>query len=165
MQPGDIGFSRTTTISGRLIRLGEWLKGRRAEYNHAFVVDRIQNGVVYIIQAKFHGVTDSMDLRDLPGTYMIMAPPSEVDRDKLLAFVRAQVGAKYSFLTILSIAFDILTWNWVPSVMNSYRASWICSGLVCEGLRYGGWLHPWINLYCVTPQQAFTILQNPQPST
>ena len=124
-----------------------------------FVVDRIENGTAYIIQATLRGVTDSAPLGSLKGTVIIMSPPC--DRDKLLEFCRAQVGAKYSFLTILSIACDIVSWNWVPAVMNSYRQSWICSGLVCEGLRYGGWLHQFVNLYVVTPQQAFESLNPP----
>jgi hypothetical protein len=121
-----------------------------------FVVDRIVGGVPYIIQAKFKGVTNTgtIDFYE----YVTMSPPDEVFRNKLLEFCRAQVGSRYSFLTILSIAFDIVSWNWVPAVMNSYRQSWICSGLVCEGMRYGGWLHPWVNLYLVTPQQAYDVL-------
>jgi hypothetical protein len=92
------------------------------------------------------------------GEYITFPPPSDVDRKKLLEFSRAQVGSHYSFLTILSIAFDIVTWNWVPAVMNSYRQSWICSGLLCEGLRYGGWLHQWVNVYTISPQQAYDVL-------
>ena len=161
MQAGDIGFARTTGWMGRLIRLGEWLKGRGSEWNHMFILDcPALAGDWYIIQATLRGVTHNALLSEVApgGKYVTFAPPSEVDRKKLLAFCRAQVGSHYSLLTIMSIAVDTLTWNWVPALMNSYRESWICSGLVCEGLRYGGWLHDWVNLYLVTPQQAYDSL-------
>ena len=158
MQAGDIGFAHTKGILGRLIRLGEWLKGRGSEWNHCFVIDRITEEGAYIIQATLRGVTDSALLSDVApgGTYITFSPPC--DREKLLEFAKAQVGARYSFLTILSIAIDIVSWNWVPSLMNSYRQSWVCSGLLCEGMRYGGWLHEWVNIYTVTPQQAYDAL-------
>ena len=144
---------------GHLIRVGEWLKFRKCEWNHMFILDcPALGGDWYVLQATLQGVTHSGLLSEL-GTYVTMAPPC--DREKLLKFCRAQVGTRYSFLTILSIAFDILTWNFVPAFMNSYRQSWICSGLVCEGLRYGGWLHQFVNVYTVTPQQAFESLTKP----
>ena len=158
---GDIGFAHTKGIMGRLIRFGEMLKGKRGkEWNHQFVVDRQINGEWYIIQAKFSGVSDSCKLDDVaPGGYfMTVAPPRECDRAKILEFNRAQVGATYSVLTILSIAIDIVTWNWVPALMNSYRQSWVCSGLVNESLRYAGWLHQWVDLYTVTPQMGYCAL-------
>ena len=157
MQSGDIGFARTNGFYGHLIRLGEWLKLRKSEWNHMFIVDcPALGGDWYLIQATLQGVTHSGLLSEIKGSYITMAPPC--DREKVLQFARKQVGTRYSFLTILSIAFDILSWNWVPSLMNSYRPSWICSGLACESLRYGGWLHEWTNVYLVTPQQAYDIL-------
>ena len=157
IQPGDIGFARTTGIMGRLIRLGEWLKFRKSDYNHMFVV--AEDGI-HIIQATLRGVTDTALLTDVApgGKYFTMSAPSEVDIAKLLEFCRAQVGSKYSFLTIMSIAFDTLTWNWVPALMNSYRQSWVCSGLTCEALRYGGWLFQVVNIYTITPQTAYDAL-------
>jgi hypothetical protein len=159
---GDIGFARTTGVMGRLIRFGELLKGKPgSEWNHQFIVDRQIDGEWYIIQATMRGVTDTAKLADVApgGKYVTMSPPTECDRAKILEFNRAQVGDKYSFLTILSIAFDILTWNFVPAFMNSYRQSWVCSGLVNESMRYAGWLHEYINVYLVTPQQGFNALK------
>ena len=161
---GDIGFARTTGLMGRLIRLGEALKLHKSAFNHMFVIDRVVLGDAYVIQATLRGVTDSALLSSVApgGTFTIITPPSSVDREKLLEFCRAQVGTRYSFLTILSIAFDVVTWDWVPSFMNSYRQSWICSGLVSEGLRYAGWLHEWVNIYTVMPQGAYDALTDAQ---
>ena len=140
-------FARTKTPYGFLIRLGEWLKFRKCSFNHVAVV-----GERGIIQATLKGVTDDQPI-DPKWEYVVIAPPC--DRAKLLEFVNAQVGSKYSFLTILSIALDILSWNWTPALSNSSRQSWICSGLVGEGMRYGGWLHEFVNVYTVTPQALF----------
>lgn len=135
---------------GWLIRVGEFLKFRKCAWDHMFVIG--ENGIV---QATLKGVTDNQPINP-KWEYVLVTPPCDVE--KMMEFLEAQVGIKYSWLTILSIAFDILTWNWVPSLMNSYRPSWICSGLACESLRYGGWFHEWTNVYLVTPQQAFTAL-------
>ena len=75
-----------------------------------------------------------------------------------MQFAQAQVAAKarYSLGSILSIAFDIITPNWFPEVRRDN--TWICSALVGEALRFGGWLHCWGSVYCVTPAQLFDAL-------
>ncbi|HWD97367.1 MAG TPA: hypothetical protein VG246_13180 [Acidimicrobiales bacterium] len=162
IQAGDIGFAHTKGLMGRLIRLGEALKGKLgSEWNHQFVVDRIVDGVPYIIQATFEGVTDTAPLSMVApgGRYITMPPPPEVDRGKLLEFCRSEVGTKYSLLSDVAIGIDILSWNWVPALMNSYRRTWQCAGLINEGMRFGGWLHQWVNCNTVTPQMGFLALQ------
>jgi hypothetical protein len=141
----------------RLIRLGEWIKFHQSEYNHWFIVDRFENGEWYVIQAEIRGVTNTCKLTDVApgGKYVTMAPPEGCDRDKILEFNRGQVGTHYSLLTILAIAIDILSWNWVPALTNSHKRSWICSALVAESLRYAGWLYEWINIYTVMPQAGY----------
>lgn len=157
-QPGDIGFAHTTGLMGRLIRLGEWLRFRKgSHWNHAFVVDRVVDGVPYIIQATLRGVTDSAPLATVApgGNYVTMPPPMTASRSGVLKFARAQVGAPYSFATIVAIAIDIVTWNWFPSFRGARRNSWICSALVGESLRFGGWLHDFRDIYEVTPSQLW----------
>jgi len=160
VQPGDIGFARTTGIMGRLIRLGEWLKFRKSTFNHQFILDREVDGVWYVIQATLRGITDSATLDSVArsGTYVTMPPPDEVDRARVLQFARAQVGLEYGYWTILAISLDILTWQWVPSLRGARKQSWICSALTCEALRFGGWLHNWLDVYDVMPQQAYDLL-------
>lgn len=162
---GDIGFSHNKGMMPKLIRLGEWLKFRSSEFNHEFAVTRVdENGVAYVTQSTFRwhlkGVTDEQTLSDVAphGTFTIVTPPTEVDIDKFLEFLKSQVGIKYSNLTILADSLDILSWSWVPSFMNARRASWICSGLINEGLRFGGWLHQYVNIYTVMPQQGHDAL-------
>lgn len=163
LQPGDIIFARTAGLLGLLIRLGERLKFRRGSaWNHACVIDRIDGETPYVIQATLRGVTDSMELWDVAkgGKWHVVSLPAGVDREKLLEFQRAQLGTRYGFFTILAIAMDILTWQWFPAFRGARRDSWICSALVCEGLRYAGWYHPWLDVYTVTPAQAWNALQS-----
>lgn len=160
MTPGDIGFAHTTGAMGKLIRIGEWLRFRKgSQWNHMFIVDRVVDDVPYIIQATLRGVTDSATLESVApgGRYITFGP--EARRDDLLAFARKQVGLCYGFGTILAIAIDILTWNWVPSFRGARKSSWICSALGCEALRYGGWMHDFVDIYTITPAQAYLALK------
>ena len=106
VEPGWIGFAHNRGVMGRLIRLGEWLRFRKgSRWNHQFVVDRVEDGVPYIIQAVIRGVTDTAKLADVApgGKYIMFPPPSEVDVDRLLAFARAQaVGLCYGIGTIIA---------------------------------------------------------------
>ena len=163
-QAGDIGFARTTGIMGRLIRLGEWLSFRRgSKWNHEFVVsDKVDtDGVPFVIQATLRGVTDTARLDEVAigGDYVLVSPPDAVDRHELLAFLKAQVGIRYGFWTILAISLDIVTWQWFPAFRGARKQSWICSALVNEAMRFAGWLHPWIDIYTVTPAQGWEALQ------
>ncbi len=160
IQSGDIVFAHNKGWMAKLIRLGEWIKFHESEWNHECVVDRFENGEWYVIQAEIRGVTDTCKLIDVApgGKFIVVEPPIECDREKILEFNRAQVGTRYSLLTILAIAIDIVTWNWVPAFSNSRRRSWVCSGLVNESMRYAGWLYEWVNIYIVTPQQGYFAL-------
>ena len=160
MLEGDIGFQRSTRTMGRLVLLGTWLKFRKAFFTHQFAIDRIEGGVVYVIQAQTKGVTNSMTLDELKtrGPVTIISPPPEVDIEKFLTFCRAQIGDKYGFLTDFGMAIDILTWQWFPSVRGSRTDSWQCSALINEGLRFGGWLHDWQDIYAILPDEGYDAL-------
>ena len=161
IQPGDLVFAHNKGWMAKLIRLGEWLKLRQSEWNHECIVDRFEDGHWYVIQAELRGVTDTCRLEDVApgGRYVVEPPPEGADPAKILEFNRAQVGTRYSILTIVAIAVDVVTWNWVPAFSNSRKRSWICSGLVNESLRYAGWLYEWTNIYVVTPQQGWGAIQ------
>jgi len=163
MTPGDIGFAHTHGWMGKLIRLGEWLRFKRgSEWNHQFVVsDEVDvDGTPFVIQATLRGVTDTARLDQVApgGRYITMAPPDACDRHELLVFMKSQVGIRYSLMTILAIAIDIVTWDWFPAFRGARKPSWICSALVNEAMRFSGWLHPWIDLYSVTPQDGYCAL-------
>lgn len=152
-QPGDLVFAHSTGVIGRAIRLAERLRWKRAsEWNHVAIVDRIENEKVYIIQAEARGVTDTATLDTVApgGHYEIVPPPAEVDRDRLLAFARGEVGTKYGYVTILAIAVSIIA-PWVFTV--HVPGTWVCSAVAAEALRAGGWVHRWPDVYSVTPAQ------------
>lgn len=149
-KPGDIVFAHNTGLMARAIRLGEWLRFRKGSYfNHACVVDRVEDGVAYVIQAEPRGVTSDKTL-DSVGEYVLFSP-SELDVQKILEFSRAQVGSRYGWLSIVSIVVDLVTPDWFPALRA--RGTWICSAVTAEALRYGGWLAEWGDIYIVTPAQ------------
>ena len=150
-RPGDIAFAHSNGVMGRVIRFGEFLRWKRgSHWNHVAVVDRIVDGVAYVIQAEAHGVTCDKPLSSV-GDYELMR--LDIDVDKALEFARAQVGSRYGWLSIVSIAFDIITPDWAPAVRR--RNTWVCSALVGETLRVGGWLTNWGDIYIVTPAQLW----------
>lgn len=161
VQAGDIGFAHNRGMMGRLIRLGETVRFKKwSTWNHQFVVSQVlEDGTALIIQATLRGVIESPLATVAPGgRYVTVAPPDAVDRHEFLVFCRSQLGTCYGVGTILAIAVDIVTWNWFPSFRGARKQSWICSALVNEGLRYGGWLHEWVDIYDMTPAQSYSVL-------
>jgi hypothetical protein len=157
---GDIGWAHTNGLMGKLIRIGESLRGKRgSEWNHQFIVGSPvpDEDDWYVIQATIHGVTDTGKLSEFP-KYVTKRPPKEAEPAKILLFARTQVGVEYGFFTIFGIAIDIVTWDWFPSFRGARKQSWICSALVEEALRFAGWLHDFVNIYAVTPQDGWDAL-------
>jgi hypothetical protein len=158
-QAGDIGFAHSNGIMARAIRLGERLRwGEKPSYwNHAFIVDKVwitadNDVVITIIQAEPHGVTNDKLIESV-GDYILVEPQPNHSRNDILNFAREQVGSRYGFLSIVSVALDIASPNWWPAFRR--RSTWICSALVAESLRYAGFLHNWGDIYTVTPAQLF----------
>ena len=154
--PGDIVFSHSSGWMAKCIRYAERLRWRKGSYwNHACVISRVdRDGTVYVIQAQLKGVAEAR--LDSVGHYVVLEPPYGVNRNKVLAFTKMQVGSSYGLLSILSIMFDIISPDWFPSLRMP--RTWICSAVTGEALRYGGWLHDWDDLYCITPSQLFDSL-------
>jgi len=147
-------------MMGRLVLVGTWLRFRRARFTHQFAIDRIENDVVYVIQSQTRGVTNSMTLAELEtrGPTTIISPPPEVDVEKFLTFCRKQVGLEYGYLTDVAMAIDTLTWQWFPSLRGARKQSWQCAALINEGLRFGGWLHEWLSVYAMFPDESYEAL-------
>ena len=161
VQIGDIGFAHTGDFIGKTIRFGEWLRFRKGSWcNHVFMIDRIENGIPYVIQADFHGVTNSKPLSDV-GTHTLMRTSLFADVDKARYFYRKQLKDGYGFWSIFFLAVDILTPKWFPAFHPSSkgRPSWICSTLGAEALRFGGWYHEWPDPMLVTPAQLYDALK------
>jgi hypothetical protein len=165
MEPGDIGFAHTKDFIGKAIRFGEWVRWRKGDYwNHVFVVDRIVDDVVYILQADSRGVTNGSTLASL-GEYVLVEMADHADKTTLLSFCRRQLKDGYSWSTILAIAVDIISPRWFPSFRSASKrkASWICSTLTAEAMRFGGWYYSWPDIYFVSPSQLYEAL-NPGAS-
>jgi len=167
-QPGDIGFAHSDGIMGRAIRFGERIRWGESpsHWNHAFIVDTVKivgsitegyRTEITVIQAEPSGVTDDKPISTV-GSYTLIEPDPTHSRRDILAFARAQVGSEYGWGSIASCALDCMTPNWAPSFRRP--GTWICSALVAEALRYGGWLHNFDDIYTVTPAQLFAAYTN-----
>jgi len=156
-QPGDIVFAHSDGAMGRAIRFGERIRWgeKPSHWNHVAIVSRVDTTGVYVIQAEPRGVTDDKRIESV-GEYVLFSPPIGTQADWILQFAEEQVGSRYGWGSIVSIFFDILTPNWFPSFRRP--STWVCSALVAEALRYGGWLSDWGDIYTVTPAQLYESL-------
>ena len=158
MTPGSIVFAHSGGIMAKAIRFGErlrWKKG--SHWNHACVISRVEDGVAFVIQADLRGVNEAS--LESVGEYTIVELPEGVSADKVLEFTRAQLGTKYSLLSIVSILIDIVTPNWFPEFRRD--STWICSAVTGEALRAAGWFTPksnWGSIYTITPSQLYDAL-------
>jgi hypothetical protein len=155
-KPGNLVLCHSAGILGAAIRIAErrLQDSRYAEWNHVAVLDRFVDGEWYVIQAEASGVTDDKKLSSVApgGNYQIIPLPIGADRMKLLKFVRAQVGDKYSWLSIFSAAFDM----WLPEAICLRKGdTWICSGLAAAGLWFAGYepLMKLNDVYTCTPAE------------
>lgn len=147
---------------GATIRLGErirWPK-RDAWWNHvAVVVDPYPDGTARIVQAIGKGVVYS-PLDDLEPDHVVCLPldafPSltgHLNRDAVVAQAHALVGAKYGWLTILSIVANLLTPKWVRIPALRRGATFICSAAGAYCLLAGGAQIDTYDLYQVFPAE------------
>ena len=155
---GDIVFAHSNGLMGRAIRLGERLRWRRgSKWNHVAIVSSVHDDIVFITQAEPRGVTNDKQLHTV-GEYILITPPANISKTNMVKFATEQVGKPYSFLSIASIVLDILSPNWFPAFRR--HSTWICSSLVGESLRFGGYLHEWDDIYTVTPSQLYEAICN-----
>jgi hypothetical protein len=157
--PGDIVAFETKGFFGRLIQLGQWLrrKDRSDRRFHHIAVLREQipntpdpadpkNWVV--VQAAKRVDRAYVDAVAGGRPYVVLSCPPGVNRELVLAEADAQLGAEYGVLTIVSIAFNVLT----PFRIGLRAdATWICSALGAWCLHRGGWGQQWPDVYSVTP--------------
>lgn len=156
MKPGDLVLCHSTGILGRAIRVAErrLQDSRFSKWNHIAILDRQVDGQWYVIQAEAKGVTNDKTLSSVApgGRYEVIPLPIQADRMKLLTFARAQVGDKYSWLSIFSCAFDM----WLPNaICLRHGSTWICSGLAAAALWFAGY-EPLMRLndvYTCTPAE------------
>lgn len=157
VQPGDIGIAHSKGLLGWLIRVGT-----HSYWNHVFVVISCDGTVTgtLVIQAEAHGVQyASLDKVAPGGEWAILPCPTGVDRLKVIAEAGHLNRIKYAFVSIISIAFNLLP---LPVRLNVHEnGTLICSAVGALALLAGGWLKQWPDLYSVTPAELATALAAP----
>lgn len=169
-EPGDLVFCHSKGFVGAGIRLAE--KFRRdwhdasekpgSNWNHVAVLEecsgpKTQPKLWTVLQAQGRGVTRaSLDSVAPRGQFDIVRLPSGACAGSVVRFMRAQVGAKYGFVTVASILLTLFT----PRFFNVMKpGTWICSAVAGESMRFGGWLKNWPDVYEVTPAQLWIASQ------
>lgn len=162
--PGTLVFVHSHGLAGKAIRLGEWLRFRDGRFwNHVAIVSdqTCPCSSPRVIQAEGHGVTDTACLSTIApgGQYEEVIVPDAWDED-ILAFAKTQVGKKYGWLSIVSIAVQIILPRWLTLPSLRSESTWICSALAGESARVGGWLHDWPDIYRVVPSELYAAIHD-----
>jgi len=134
-RPGDFILTHGDEWTSRLIRFGQSLRyrGTSAKYtywNHtALVVD----GVGTIVEALGTGVA-KRSIHDYDPTQYTVVRIDASDEDRLEAatFATSSIGARYGWVTIVSLAFSLLTGGKFAFAIDGQL---ICSGLVARALE------------------------------
>lgn len=143
IQAGDIVLANTKGAYGRLIQFGQAIRwGQHSRWHHAALVVEVDTeGTVWVVQMARRG--EKVRLQDVaPGRPLKIIPcPDGVDRQRAIDFANRCIGIKYGVLTIISIAFNILTPR--PIRLDLRRdETLICSAMVARALEHGGWWCP-----------------------
>jgi len=138
--PGDFLLVSTTGILAKFIRFGQFLRyhGKMkpfAHWNHAaMVID--EDGT--IVEAVGRGVVTS-NISEYKNVeyYYVTTKLNKQSRDQTVAACKSFVKDKYGFVTIISIALELLTG--IKIQFNSSN-SMICSAVVAQSLWAGGYI-------------------------
>lgn len=136
MQVGDIGLTQIGGVTGKLIRIGQWLNGDGfADYEHAFVY--VGNG--YVVEAQPGGAIKAPLIKyDLQRIVWHSAPGWRAGV-AIALHAKSMIGTPYSFLDYFAIGAVRLR---LPSKrLRAYVASTrhlICSQLADEAYRRAG---------------------------
>ena len=154
MQSGNLVFCHGKNLISRGIRLAQWVRFKNSQITHVAVLSAptLDKKDWIVIQARSHGVEISLLSLLQDESPIILAPPDSADRMALVTFMKAQVGDRYGFVTILSILVTML----LPGALSVMKSNtWICSAVAGEAMRFGGWYHSWGNIYQITPAQLY----------
>lgn len=134
-RPGDIGLTQIRGVTGRAIRLAQWLNGDGyADYEHAFVY--LGNGRVVEAQP---GGAILAPLSKYDVTRVAWIPASEDHGFKIVSQALALLGTPYSFADYLALF--ALRLHLPSRRLRAYVASsrhMICSQLADEAWRRAG---------------------------
>lgn len=136
-QPGDFILTYSTSMGGKIIRLGQWLRYRGEDrkyirWNHAAVIETADGS---LIEALGTGVRRHHISKYGPTEYVIVRIDGFVqpdDRDQIVAFARWCLGEEYGWATIISIGLNMLTGSKFTFGVDGQN---ICSGLVARALE------------------------------
>lgn len=138
VKPGDWFCVDSSSLTGRLIRIGEWLNGDGFhDYEHSALVTAVHP--LTIVEARGSGAAEvpyHYEGYTIIWSTGLVEPP---DRDAVVAAARRFIGTPYSFLDYLALAMHRLH---IPAPgLRSYIAStghMICSQLVDQCELEGG---------------------------
>ena len=141
---GDIVLCHSRGILPWMIRFFQRLRYRKGPmtfWSHAALLaapDADLPGEWLVIEAETHGVQHAW-LSSL-GEYVVVSPGmDDRGRDIAVAFAERAVGSRYGFLTLASIAINLV----LPVIWQVTRpGTFICSGLVAHSLEHGGYFFP-----------------------
>lgn len=139
-QPGDFILTRGDSFISRLIRFGERLRIRGTDrqyawFNHAALVVGADGSIVEALGA---GVQAQNAAKYTAGHYVVVhSGADEQDVKKIQDFASWVTShrAKYGYLTILSIAFTVLTGAKFTFFVDG---EFICSGFVARAMERTG---------------------------
>lgn len=151
-QPGDLVLAHSRGLFGRLIRIGEafhWRPGRK--WNHAAIVVSNGPGGVEVVQMSRRCVRIPLSEVAPGGQVQVRPCPKGVNPVFAVRYALAQLGTAYGVLTILCIAVNLLT----PQFLRiDFRrpGTLICSGLVARSYEHGAWSCPY-DPFQISPAQ------------
>ncbi|MFG2289568.1 hypothetical protein ACGFOU_26290 [Streptomyces sp. NPDC048595] len=159
-QPGDIGLTHISGVTGRLIRFGQWINGDGfADYQHAFLVLPDER----LLEAQPGGsrIRPLADYADTDVLYVCPKGLTEQQRAGICAAASRYVGVPYSFLDYLAIATHRLRMP-VPG-LRRYIAS--TRHMICSQLVDQCYLDAGVHLFAdgrwpgyVTPMALYNVL-------
>lgn len=165
-QPGDMLFFHSAGFVGRMIRLGERLRHPTQPHwvNHVGVcVEPDGDGLPRIVQAGASGVAYAY-LKDIDAAYDIVEAErfpvigddptwGLPDRISIVAQAHDLVGAKYGWLTIISIVLNVLTPKWIRVPDFRRGTTYICSAAAAWCLHAGGADIDTYDIYQIMPSE------------
>lgn len=159
MRPGDLVLAHGKGIVSIIIRFGQWLRPSWRPYrywNHAALVVTVLDGRVRCVQMAKHCELVWLDEVSPGGRIEVRPAPEGIDRIKAVDWALRQVGIRYSWLTIASIALQLVTPKWLDVDFHERDRALICSALVARAWEHGGYDCP-TDPFQITPAELARI--------
>lgn len=171
-KPGDIIFCHGIGFVPTMIRFGERLRHPARRGHHwshvAIMADPDpKNGLPRVIQAGARGVEYGY-LKDIdidrayvePLAFPSISDDDVIRPDIVLAQARLLVGAKYGWLTIMSIVINLLTPSWFRFPDFRRGATYICSTAAAWCLHAAGANINTNDIYQIMPSELWALATN-----